>query len=74
MLGVEVFGAVAVSLMAAAYALEPRAPVFVLLFALACLASCAYAALIRAWPFAAAELLWAGVAWRRWRGDPRRNP
>ena len=71
---VEVFGALAVSGMAASYALEPRARVFVLLFAVACLASSVYAVLIRSWPFAVVELLWAGVALRRWQTDPRRSP
>ena len=65
--GIEIFGAIAVSLMALFYALEKRSPVFILLFACACLASSGYAALIRSWPFAAVELLWAGVALHRWR-------
>lgn len=64
---VEVFGTVAVSLMVVFYALEERAPVFVLCFALACLLSAAYAAAIGAWPFAAVESIWACVAARRWR-------
>lgn len=63
---VEWFGAVAVSLMALFYALEQRSPTFVLLFAGACLASSCYAFAIRSWPFAAVELLWAGIAVRRW--------
>ena len=63
---VEAFGALAVSLMALFYALEKRSPVFVLLFAGACLASSGYAVAIRSWPFAVVELLWAGVALRRW--------
>ena len=63
---VEAFGALAVSLMALFYALEKRCPVFVLLFARACLASSGYAVAIRSWPFAVVELLWAGVALRRW--------
>ena len=64
--GIEAFGGLAVSSMALCYALEPRAAVFVLLFALSCLASSFYAVLIRSWPFAVVELLWAGVAFRRW--------
>ncbi len=66
-LAVQVFGAVAVSLMALFYALEPRRPVFTLLFAFACLASSAYAVAIESWPFAVIEVVWAGVAVRRWR-------
>ena len=64
---VELFGAVAVSAMMILYALESRGSRFVLLFAGACAASSAYAALIAAWPFAAVEMVWAFVALRRWR-------
>ncbi len=63
---IEVFGTVAVSVMAIAYGLESRSRSFVLVFAAACLASSLYAGLIRAWPFAVIEVLWAGVALRRW--------
>ena len=69
-MSVEVFGAVSVSLMAIFYALEERSPFFTLLFSGACLASSAYAVLIQSWPFAVVELLWAGVAARRF---ARRN-
>ncbi len=62
----DLFGAAAVSLMMVFYALERRSPVFILLFAGACLASSAYAFAIRSWPFAIIEFLWAGVAARRW--------
>ena len=65
--GVEVFGALAVSAMVLCYALEKRAPGYVLAFALACLASSTYGVLIRSWPFAAVELVWAGIALQRWR-------
>lgn len=63
---VDLFGAVAVSLMALFYALEQRSPTYVLLFAGACLASSGYAVAIRSWPFATIEFLWAGIALRRW--------
>lgn len=71
---VEAFGAVAISAMVLCYALEPRGAGYVLGFALACLASCSYALAIRSWPFAAVELLWAGVAFRRWTHTRRRSP
>mgnify|MGYP003707253725 CR=1 FL=1 len=64
---VEAFGTVAVVAMLAFYALEARAPCFVLLFASACAASAAYAVLIGSWPFAVVETLWSLVAVRRWR-------
>ena len=64
---IEVFGALAVGCMALSYALEPRSPHFILAFAVACLASAAYATAIASWPFAVIELLWSGLALQRWR-------
>ena len=61
-----VYGAAAVSAMLLFYALEARARVFVLAFAAACLASSAYGFLQGAWPFGVVELIWSGVALRRW--------
>ena len=60
------FGAVAVASMLAFYALEDRSARFVLAFAGACLASSAYGFLQGAWPFGVVELVWSGVALRRW--------
>lgn len=60
------FGAVAVTAMLISYALEPRSPRFVLAFAVACLASSAYGFLLGAWPFGVVEVIWSGVAARRW--------
>ena len=62
----DVFGASAVGAMALFYALEKRSPKFLLAFAAACLASAGYAVVIRSWPFAAVEFLWASIAVRRW--------
>jgi hypothetical protein len=62
----EILGTVAVASMAVFYALEERSDWFILLFALACLSSCGYALVIRSWPFAFVELLWAVIALRRW--------
>jgi hypothetical protein len=67
MSGIELFGFAAVLMMVTAYTLEDRAPAFVLLFAVSCLAAAAYAALIRSWPFAGVETLWSVIAFRRWR-------
>lgn len=63
----ELFGLVAVVVMVTAYALESRAPAYVLIFALACLAAASYAVLIRSWPFAGVEAVWSVIAFRRWR-------
>ena len=62
-----VYGAVSVTLMMLAYALESRAAMFVLIFAGACLASSAYGFLQGAWPFGLVEAVWAAVALWRWR-------
>ena len=63
---VELFGTVAVTLMVVFYGLEPRSPIYVLLFAAACLASAGYALAIQSWPFATVESLWSVLALRRW--------
>ena len=68
MSGIEAFGIVAVTVMVIAYALEERAPSYVLLFCVACLAAAFYAVRIKAWPFAAVETVWSAIALRRWIG------
>jgi len=65
---VTVFGVCAVSFMMAMYALEKRGRRFVLLFALGCLLSSVYGFLSGAWPFGVVELIWSGIAVRRWNG------
>jgi hypothetical protein len=60
------FGAVAVGAMLVFYAVEERSARFVLAFAGACLASSAYGFLQGAWPFGVVEIVWSGVAPRRW--------
>ncbi len=60
------FGAAAVTLMLAFYALEDRSPWFVLAFAAACVASSVYGFMQGAWPFGVVEAIWSGVALRRW--------
>jgi hypothetical protein len=61
-----VFGVCAVTAMLVTYALEERSHWFVLAFAGSCAAASLYGLLIEAWPFAAIEAIWAGVAVRRW--------
>lgn len=60
------FGAGAVTIMLIAYALESRAALWVLIFALACAASSVYGWLAGTWPFGVVEGIWALVAARRW--------
>ena len=62
-----IYGALAVTAMMLAYALESRASVVILIFAVACLASSAYGFLQGAWPFGVVEIVWALVACHRWR-------
>jgi hypothetical protein len=59
------FGATAVTFMVIMYALERRHPWFVVAFAGGCLLSSAYGFLAGAWPFGVVEVVWAGVAVRR---------
>jgi hypothetical protein len=65
---VTIYGVCAVTFMIAMYALERRAAVFIAAFALGCVASSVYGFWSGAWPFGVAELIWAGVAFRRYRG------
>ena len=66
-LGVTIYGVCAVSFMMVMYALERRHRGFVLAFAVGCLLSSAYGFLSGAWPFGGVEVIWAGIALRRWR-------
>ena len=63
---VTFYGVCAVSFMMVMYALESRGRVFVLAFALGCVLSSIYGFLSGAWPFGVVELIWAGVAVRRY--------
>lgn len=65
-MGIEIFGLIAVILMVTFYALEDSNPAFIAAFAAACLSASIYAFLISSYPFALAELVWAGIAVRRW--------
>ena len=51
------------------YALEDRAAGFVLAFAAGCVLSSSYGFMSGAWPFGVVELIWAGVAVRRWQDN-----
>lgn len=62
------FGAAAVTFMVVMYALERRHNAFVLAFAGGCLLSSAYGFLAGAWPFGVVEVVWAGIALRRYLG------
>jgi hypothetical protein len=64
---VTLYGVCAVTFMMTMYALESRGRRFVLGFALGCVLSSAYGFLSGAWPFGVVELIWSGVAMRRYR-------
>jgi hypothetical protein len=61
------FGLFAVTAMLVFYALEDRAPIYILGFAAACAMGSAYGFLQGAWPFGLVEAIWSLVALRRWR-------
>ena len=69
---VTIYGACAVSFMMLMYALEGRDRRFVVLFALGCLASSAYGFLSGAWPFGVVEVIWSGIALRRFHANRQR--
>jgi len=62
---ITLYGVCAVTFMMVMYALEGRGRVFVLGFALGCTLSSVYGFLSGAWPFGVVELIWAGIALRR---------
>ena len=72
--GTTIFGVVAVTFMMVMYALERRHPGFVLAFAVGCLLSSAYGFLAGAWPFGVVEVIWAGVAVRRYASERAHQP
>ena len=64
------FGLFSVIAMLVFYALEDRSAWFILAFAAACTLASIYGFLQGAWPFGAVELVWAGIAFLRWRKAP----
>ena len=73
-MAVTIYGVCAVTFMMVMYALEARGRQFVLLFALGCVLSSVYGFLSGAWPFGVVELIWAGVALRRYREVASASP
>lgn len=62
-----VYGVIVLTFMMVMYALEGRDRRFVLGFALGCALSSSYGFLSGAWPFGVIEVIWCGVALRRFR-------
>jgi hypothetical protein len=68
-MAITIYGVCAVTFMMVMYALESRGRRFVFGFAVGCALSSVYGFLSGAWPFGVVELIWSGVALRRFR-DP----
>ncbi len=64
-MAVTIYGVCAVTFMMVMYALERRGRGYVLGFAVGCALSSVYGFLSGAWPFGVVELIWCGVALRR---------
>lgn len=62
----SLFGLFAILFMLLCYLMEERSPWWTLGFAFGCLLSSTYGFLQGAWPFGWVELLWTGIAVRRW--------
>ena len=67
---VTVYGVLALTFMMSMYAVERRGRRYILLFAIGCLLSSGYGFASGAWPFGVVELVWAGIAVRRFRNAP----
>ncbi len=61
------FGLLAVTAMVVCYALERRGRIYILAFSGACILGSIYGFLQGAWPFGAVELVWAVIAFLRWK-------
>jgi hypothetical protein len=66
-MAVTIYGVAALTFMMTMYALESRGRGFVLAFAVGCALSSIYGFLSGAWPFGVVELIWSGIALRRYR-------
>lgn len=60
------YGVAVLTFMMLMYALERRGEGFVLAFAIGCVLSSSYGFLAGTWPFGVVELIWAGIALRRY--------
>jgi glucose dehydrogenase len=67
---VTIYGVCAVTFMMTMYALERRRRAFVLAFACGCVLSSVYGFWSGAWPFGVVELVWSGIAVRRYLTAP----
>jgi hypothetical protein len=73
-MAVTIYGVIALTFMMVMYALERRHHLYLLGFALGCLLSSVYGFLSGAWPFGVVELIWAGIALRRYEATRLSSP
>jgi hypothetical protein len=64
---VTLYGVCALTFMMTMYTLEHRHRRYIALFAVGCVLSSTYGFLSGAWPFGVIELIWATLAFRRYR-------
>jgi hypothetical protein len=69
-MAVTVYGVLALTFMMTMYALERRGRQYIAGFAFGCVLSSIYGFASGAWPFGVVEIIWAGVATRRYRATP----
>jgi len=69
-MAVTIYGVCALTFMMAMYTLEHRHRRYIALFAVGCVLSSIYGFLSGAWPFGVIELIWATLAYRRYRATP----
>jgi hypothetical protein len=63
---ITVYGVLSLTFMMAMYAFERRHRNFILAFAVGCALSSVYGFLAGAWPFGVVEVVWSGIALRRY--------
>ena len=71
-MGITIYGVCALTFMMGMYALEHRGRGYIILFAAGCVLSSIYGFLAGAWPFCIVELIWSGIALRRF-GESSQN-
>ena len=67
-----IFGVCSLTFMMAMYAMERRHRLFIAGFAFGCISTSVYGFLSGAWPFGVVEVVWAGIAFRRFGESHRR--
>ena len=63
---VTIYGVCVITFMMTMYALEQRHRGYIVAFAVLCVLSSVYGFLSGAWPFGVVELVWSGIALRRY--------